>query len=136
MTSLVDWYLPLRHLHITLVTISISLFTLRGAAVLAGHNWPMKTGLRRASVLIDTGLLSAGVALWLMLGLNPTVQTWLGAKLVLVVVYIVLGVFALKRAPTWRRKFAFYVASLLCAAWIVSIALTHDAAGWLSYLPG
>ena len=47
----------------------------------------LMTPLYRASVLIDTALLGCGVALWVMLGLNPARDVWLGAKLGLLLAF-------------------------------------------------
>lgn len=127
--TLIEFYGPVRQAHLTAVVLSVLLFTARGAAVLAGQAWPMAAPVRRASVLIDTVLLGCGVTLWAMLGLNPARDAWLGAKLGLLLAYIVLGSFALKRAPTWRAKAAFYVAALACVAFLVSVALAHHPAG-------
>lgn len=124
--ALIDWYLPMRHLHVGAVGLSLTLFAARGAAVLAGRSWPMAALVRHGSVAIDTVLLGAGATLWAMLGLNPVRDTWLGAKLVLLVVYIVLGSFALKRASTRAAKAGFYVASLLCVLSMIAIARAHD----------
>jgi len=128
------YYLPLLHLHVTLVSISLALFALRGAGVLAARAWPLRPLWRRTSVVVDTGLLLAGASLWTLLHLNPIVQTWLGVKLLLVVAYIVLGVFALKRAPTRRGKAGFYIAALACAGWVVCIAVAHHPGGPLRLL--
>lgn len=134
--ALIDFYVPMRHLHITVVSVSLALFALRGLAVLAGQAWATTRPVRLASVAIDTVLLAAGVSLWAMLGLNPARDTWLGAKLALLLAYIVLGTFALRRARTWRAKVGFYVAALACAALMVSIALAHRPAGVLRFLVG
>jgi uncharacterized membrane protein SirB2 len=127
--SLADYYLPLRHVHLAAVAVSLGLFALRGAAVLAGRSWPMTPVVRWTSVAIDTVLLAAGATLWAMLGLHPVRDAWLGTKLVLLLAYIVLGSFALKYAPTRTAKAAFWVAALLCVAAMVAIARAHDAAG-------
>jgi uncharacterized membrane protein SirB2 len=124
--ALAAWYLPLRHLHLGAVALSLVLFAARGAGVLAGQAWPMTALARRGSVAIDTVLLAAGATLWALLGLNPVRDTWLGTKLVLLVVYIVLGSFALKRAPTRAAKAGFYGASLLCVLAMIAIAHAHD----------
>lgn len=129
--TLIDFYVPVRHLHITVVCVSVTLFALRGVAVLAGQAWATTRVLRLASVAVDTILLAAGVTLWTMLGLNPARDTWLGAKLALLLAYIVLGTFALRRARTWRGKACSYLAALGCAALMVSIALAHHPAGLL-----
>jgi uncharacterized membrane protein SirB2 len=124
----IDCYAPLRQSHIGLVGVSVALFVARGLGVLGGAAWPMRAGVRRLSVSIDTLLLTAGGALWWLLGLRPERDHWLLVKLVLVVVYVVLGSLALKRAPTGGTRALAFVAALACVWAVVTIALTHDAA--------
>jgi uncharacterized membrane protein SirB2 len=127
----IAWAYPLAFwTHITLVTASVSLFAARGLGVLAGQAWPMRPGWRGLSVWIDVGLLSAGGTLWFLLQFNPWHDHWLGAKLILLVVYIGLGTMALKRAPTRAAKALFFVAALGCVAFMASIALRHNPLGW------
>lgn len=47
---------------------------------------------------IDVCLMAAGIGWWTMLSLHPAQQPWLGFKLVLLLVYVVPGCLALKRA--------------------------------------
>lgn len=129
-----DLYLLLKPLHIALVTVSGLLFAIRGAAVLAGQAWPMRAAWRRSSVAIDTLLLAAGVTMWALLSLHPLRNGWLGAKLLLLLVYIVLGSFALKRARSRRARAGFYAASLAVFLWMVSIARSHQPLGPLGAL--
>jgi uncharacterized membrane protein SirB2 len=119
----------LKPLHLTLVTLSVSLFAVRGLGVLAGQTWPMAGWARRLAPVIDSLLLLAGAALWWLLQLNPARDHWLGAKLVLLVVYIVLGTLALKRAPTPAAKALCFVAALALVGFMVSIALAHHPLG-------
>ena len=90
----------------------------------------MRPFWRRLSVAIDVLLLAAGASLWALLGLHPLRQSWLGVKLVLLVVYIVLGSFALKRARTRGQRLLFFIAALAVVFSMVGIALTRNAAGW------
>lgn len=115
----------LRHLHITLVVLSVSVFAVRGLGVLAGQAWPMRDLARGLSPVIDSLLLLAGATLWWLLQLNPWHNHWLGAKLVLLVVYIVLGSFALKRGRTRVQRLLFFVAALAVVALILTSALTR-----------
>ena len=87
----------------------------------------MAAWLRGASVAIDTLLFGAGVSMWVMLSLHRARDHWLGAKLSLIVLYIVLGSLALKRAPTRVAKAVAFAAALACIAAVAAIALTHDA---------
>jgi len=125
--TLLDHYQAIKNAHVTFVSVSVALFVARGIAVQMRARWPMRALVRRASVVIDTLLISAGGLLWWMLSLNPVRERWLGAKLLLVVVYIVVGSFALKRAPTQATKAIALVASMICVAVVAVIALTHGS---------
>jgi len=125
-------YLPLKHTHVTLVTLSLSTFAVRGLGVLAGGRWPLRPVLRRATMAVDSLLLASGAALWALLGLNPLQQSWLGTKLVLLLLYIALGTVALKRGRRARTRAAAVAAALVCAGMMVGIALAHHPRGWLA----
>ena len=118
--------------HIAFVIASVTLFVARGLGVLTGQAWPMRQVWRGVSVWVDVALLSAGSTLWYLLQFNPWHDHWLGAKLVLLLIYIGLGSYALKRAPTRAAKAAFFVAALGCVAFMASIALRHNPLGWWS----
>ena len=90
----------------------------------------MQTSWRYLSVAIDVPLLLAGASLWVLLGYHPLQQTWLGVKLVLLVVYIVLGSFALKRGRTRGQRLAFFIAALAVVLSMAGIALTRSPAFW------
>ena len=125
------WLYPaLLHLHRACVTASIALFVARGLGVTALKVWPMQATWRRLSVAIDVLLLSAGIGLWTLLGLHPLQQSWLGLKLVLLGLYIVLGSFALKRGRTRGQRLVFFVAALAVVLCMVGIALARHPAGW------
>jgi uncharacterized membrane protein SirB2 len=123
------WVLPIRQAHLGLVALSGALFAVRGAGVLAGARWPLHKALRIGSVLIDSLLLAAGAALWGLLQLNPLRDTWLGTKLLLLVLYIVLGSWALKRAQGNSMRAVFLGAALTVFATMVSIGWTRHPLG-------
>lgn len=125
-------YLPLRHLHVTLVALSLALFCARGIGVLLHQAWPLGRVPRIGSVLIDTTLLATGATLWFLLGLNPLVQTWLGVKLLLLLAYIVLGSIALRRGRTPAIRGAAFAAAVATVASMVGIALAHHPLGWFA----
>lgn len=130
--DLVPWLYPWAlWLHRTAVAISITLFVARGLGVAWHQAWPMSPRWRRTSVAIDVVLLCAGLALWTMLQIHPVQQPWLGVKLLLLGVYVVLGSYALKRGRTRRTRAVFLALAVLCVLTMVSIALTrHPLGGW------
>ena len=124
-------YLVIKSAHLTFVTCSGLLFIVRGAAVLAHHRWPIKSFWRILSYLIDTGLLATGLMLIGLLAIDPVSSLWLGVKLLLMLVYIVLGSFALKRAKTVAGQRLAYVGAVCLLLFIASIALAHHPLGVL-----
>lgn len=134
--NLVAWYPQVKSAHVALAVVSVTLFAARWLGTLARGGWPMRAWARWGSVAIDTALFAAGVTMWVVASWHPLRDRWLGAKLVLVVVYIVLGSFALKRARTRAGRFAFGVLSLGCIGAVAAIALGHDALAPWRWLAG
>ncbi len=77
-------------------------------------------------------LLTAALMLMTVLNVHPGNQPWLAVKLSLLVVYVVLGSFALKRARTPRARLACFIAALAVFLSIVTIARTRDPLGPLA----
>jgi len=132
--DLLPWFVPIKFAHVSLVLASGSLFAVRGVGVLAGRRWPMAPPVRRASVVIDTLLLAAGATLWALLALNPLRDSWLGAKLLALPVYVVFGSFALKRGRSGGQRAFFYLAALAVFVYIASVAVRHDPSVGLAAL--
>ena len=119
-------YFFVKTLHISCVALSISLFVLRGGLQLQSKPWRQWIVLRMAPHLVDTVLLSS--ALWLAWrsGQYPFAQAWLTAKVLALVVYILLGGFALGRHTPDSQRLPFFVAALFSVTYIVGVALTRS----------
>ncbi|HEY0876943.1 MAG TPA: SirB2 family protein [Zeimonas sp.] len=129
--ALLELYPQIRLAHIGFVVASGTLFTARAISTIAGARWSASKAARRASWLIDTGLLAAALLLLYVLRLNPFVVPWLAAKIALLLVYIGLGTMALRRAHSTTSRIAWSIAALACFAMMVSIARAHDPLGVL-----
>lgn len=131
--TLAPWLYPLAlWSHLTLVGLSLTLFTTRGLGVAMQQAWPMRRGCRLASMAIDTLLLCAGASLWALMQHNPLHEPWLALKLALLPVYVVLGSCALKRGRTRASRLLFLAGALLCASVMVAVAHTRNPLGWLA----
>src|SRR3546814_9322207 len=119
---MIEFYPHIRQIHILTVILSGGLFALRGVFALAGARWPHAAPVRYLSYTIDTTLLTAALMLVSILPGAMFANGWLAAKLVLVVVYVVLGVLAMKRGRTCGIRAGCYVAALLVFATIYGIA--------------
>ncbi len=129
--GVIELYPIVKLVHVGAVAASGTLFFGRGIGVQLGGKWAMTRPLRYFSYALDTVLLAAALMLCVMLHQYPFVQSWLTAKVLLLVVYIVLGTFALKRGRTASIKAACFVGAVIVFIGIVSIARTHDALGAL-----
>jgi uncharacterized membrane protein SirB2 len=125
-----EHFLSIRSVHVAAALASGGLFLLRGIAMWRGSSLGMAAPVRLTSYAIDTVLLGAAVLLASMLHRVPLVDRWLTTKLGLVVLYVVLGSLALKRAPTPRARRACLLAALLVFATIVVVASDHGAVHW------
>jgi uncharacterized membrane protein SirB2 len=130
---MLEFYPQIKFVHVAAVIASGSLFALRGALMLARSRVANHPALRYLSYAIDTTLLTAALMLVAILHQYPFVQAWLTAKVLLLVVYIVLGTLALKRGRTRGVQVACYFAALLVFAFIVSVARAHDPRGFLAW---
>jgi uncharacterized membrane protein SirB2 len=130
----IEYYVEIRSFHVWSALASVSLFVVRATAIHAGASWGMAAPLRYLSYAIDSALLTAALMLVTITHQYPFVQPWLTVKVVLVVAYIVLGSFALKRGRTRGIRIACTVAAILVFALVYSIARSHSPWGPLAYV--
>jgi uncharacterized membrane protein SirB2 len=129
---MIEFYPQIKLIHVSAVFASGGLFLLRGLAVQLGASWAMAAPLRYSSYTIDTVLLTAALMLSSMLRMYPFVHSWLTVKVGLLVVYIVLGTFALKRGRTRQVRLVSWLAALLVFATIISVARSHSPYGFFA----
>jgi uncharacterized membrane protein SirB2 len=133
---MIAFYAQIKAFHIFVALLSGSLFALRGAFALGGARWPNAAPVRFTSYAIDTALLTAALMLLTILPGAVFANGWLAVKLVLLVGYVVLGVFALRRAKTQRGRVLSFAGALLLFAGMYATARSHDPMGivrwWLA----
>ncbi|MBR9868747.1 MAG: SirB2 family protein [Oceanospirillales bacterium] len=118
-------YMVLKHTHITFAALSILFFTLRGYWMLSTPEKLKRRWVRIAPHIIDTLLLVSAIALTITVSQYPFTHSWLTAKLIALVAYIVLGTIALKRGKTRRTRTLAFIMALACVAYIIWVALHH-----------
>ncbi|KRW50643.1 SirB family protein [Aeromonas allosaccharophila] len=127
---MIAYYPMFKHLHMTLALVSLLLFIYRWSLALAGSDRLQQKWLKILPHINDTFLLLFGVLLAVTLQLSPGQQPWLMAKLIALVLYIGLGVMALKR-PARVQKLVAGVAALAVFGYMVGAAVTKSAWSWL-----
>ena len=117
-------------IHISTAFISISLFLIRGIWVFKNSPMMSKKWVKILPHINDTILLITAIILAVGLQQYPFTHDWMTAKFIALLLYIVFGMFALKRAKEMKNKMIFFVLSLLIFGYIVGVAITRTA-GWI-----
>lgn len=123
-------YLVLKHTHMTFAAISILLFTVRGFWMLTDSPRLQQRWLRITPHIIDTLLLCSAIALTIILSQYPFAHSWLTAKVLALIAYILFGAIALKRGKTKTIRVTALVLAWVSVAYIVWVALSHYPWPW------
>ena len=114
--------------------LSIGGFALRGYWMVRDDP---RLQLRLSKVLphiVDTLLLSSAVGMLVIWHVSPFEMSWLSVKLVALLVYIGLGMVALRFGKTRRVRTIAWMLALLVAIYIFSVAYTKSPLGLLAIL--
>ncbi len=131
-------YSLLKTVHVIFALATIAGFCLRGYWMIIGSALLERRITRIAPHIVDTLFLVSGIALVVMLGLNPMQHSWLLAKFTGLFGYIALGAVALRGGRTLRsgRTLRIRVIAMLAAmavyAYIVGVALSKSPGSWLA----
>jgi uncharacterized membrane protein SirB2 len=122
-------YAALKAVHVTSAILSITGFAARGLLMLRDSPLLRARFVRIAPHVLDTVLLGSAIALAWLSGQYPIAQSWLTAKVLALVAYVVLGSIALSRGRTKRIRRQAFGLALLATLYIVSVAVLRDPAG-------
>lgn len=122
-------YLLLKQVHIACAILSIAGFAARGVLMLRESPRLNARFVRMAPHVVDTVLLASAIGLAWQSGQYPFAQSWLTAKLLALIAYIVLGAVALKRGRSKRIRAIAFALALVAVLYIVSVALTRSPLG-------
>jgi uncharacterized membrane protein SirB2 len=127
-------YLFVKQVHTLSAVLTITGFVLRGYWMITGSAKLQHRVTRIAPHVVDTLFLLSGIAMLVTLSLNPLSQSWLLAKFVGLIVYILLGTIAIRRGSTPQIRTIAFVAALSVFAYVTGVAMSKSPASWLAYL--
>ena len=119
-------YISLKVAHVSCVAISYALFVVRGVWMMRGSALLQRRWVRIVPHAVDTVLLASAIALAIMLHQYPLANGWLTAKVAGLLVYIGLGMIALKRGKTRRTRIAAWLVAQAVFFYIVAVAITRS----------
>ena len=122
----------LKTLHIICAILTGCLFLVRGIWMIQNSLVLQYKIIKVLPHLIDTVLLVTALAMLVGYGLNPFEHGWLMAKILTLLVYISLGLFAFRFSQRKSSKVAFWLLALLALGFIYYLAFTkHLPHLWL-----
>jgi uncharacterized membrane protein SirB2 len=118
--------LLLKAVHIACIFTSYSLFFLRGIWSFRGLPVIHTRWVKIVPHVVDTCLLASAVALAFSIHQYPFVDSWLTAKVVGLLIYIVLGMIALRYGKNKNVRISAWLAAQAVFFYIVLVAMNHE----------
>ncbi len=125
-------YAGLKVLHAGCAALSIAGFVARYLMMLAGSPLLQARAVRVLPHVVDTVLLASALVLVWLLSVNPLREPWLATKIAALLGYIVLGGLALRYGRSKALRASAGVLAIVVFAFIVSVARTKSAWGFLA----
>lgn len=121
-------YTLLKMIHVGSVILSYSLFFLRGIWLMQDSANLRQRWVKILPHVIDTVLLTSAILLAMIIQQSPLHDSWLTAKVVGLLLYIGLGMVAMRFGKTRKIKIMAWIAAQCVFIYIVLVALTKSPA--------
>jgi len=118
-------------LHALLALLSGFGFMARAMGHVRAQAWVQQKWVRILPHIVDTGLLVTAIMILVHLEISPFTD-WVLAKIIALLVYIFLGVMALRIAKTPAKKMGYAIAAMVVFVYILAVAKSHDV--WLGFM--
>ena len=129
-----SFYLFVKSIHVLSAVISITGFFIRGIWLIRNNPLLTSRWAKKLPHYNDALLLISALIMVFLSGQYPIILDWLTVKVVALVIYILLGMVALRWGKTKSVRVAAWVLALLTFGFIVSVAYTRSPLGIFSSL--
>jgi uncharacterized membrane protein SirB2 len=119
-------------IHVIFVALSFAGFFIRGIWMLRDSTLLRQRWVRITPQVVDTVLLVSAIVLAVQLRYSPMEQPWLMAKIIALVMYIAVGLVALRFGSSKRVRLSAWLLGLFIFMYIVSVAMSKSALGWFA----
>ncbi len=126
-------YVLLKQVHVFFALSSIIGFMLRWSWRMSGSHLSQMMLTKTAPHIIDTLFLATGVALTFTIHQYPLSTAWLTAKITGLIVYIMLGMFAMSGKVSRPWRITAFLAAVSTYAWILTVARFKSPWGFLGW---
>ena len=122
-------YEATKFVHVTCAALSIGGFIIRFRLALGSSALPRRPWVRVAAHTNDSFLLAAAITMLALSGINPLNTEWLQAKIAGLIVYILLGMAAMRQNLGRSTRIFAFAAAVVSFGFVVSVALTQNSLG-------
>ncbi|MBP6365923.1 MAG: SirB2 family protein [Nitrosomonas sp.] len=119
-------YALLKIIHVSSIVVSYLLFFVRGIWLMQDSEKLHQRWVKILPHVVDTLLLTSAIALAIIIQQSPLNDAWLTAKVTGLIIYIGLGMVAMRFGRTRRTKIIAWVAAECVFIYIVLVALTKS----------
>ena len=123
-----------KNLHVASAALSFAGFFIRGIWMLRESPLLKQRWVRISPQVVDTVLLASAIALAVQWRLSPMDQAWLMAKIIALLVYIGVGLVALRFGRSKRVRLCAWLLGLVIFSYIVSVAMSKSVMGWFAFI--
>ncbi len=119
-------YTLIKMIHVSSVVISFLLFFVRGIWLISNSAQLQQRWVKILPHVIDTILLTSAVVLAYKIQQSPFADAWLTAKVIGILIYIGLGMIAMRFGKTHQIRIKAWIAAECVFVYIVLVALTKS----------
>lgn len=127
------FYEIVKYIHVTAIILSVSGFIIRIVLKLNNSPYQTKYWFKKLPHKVDTLLLASALTMVYILGVNPLTTFWLAEKITGLIIYILLGMVALRWGKTKQIKEIAAVLAVIVFSYIVYVAHYKTPAVVFSY---
>lgn len=127
------FYEIVKYIHVTAIILSISGFITRVILKLNDSPYQEKYWFKKLPHKVDTILLASALTMVYIMGVNPLTTAWISEKIIGLLIYILLGMVALRWGKTKTVKKVAASAAVIVFAYIVYVAHYKAPAVIFSY---
>lgn len=116
------FYEFVKYIHVTAITLSISGFIFRVLLKLNDSPYQTKYWFKKLPHKVDIILLASALTMVYILGVNPFTTFWIAEKIIGLLIYIMLGMVALRWGKTKNIKIMAAGLAVMVFSYIVYVA--------------
>ena len=116
------FYEFVKYIHVTAITLSISGFIFRVFLKLNDSPYQTKYWFKKLPHKVDIILLASALTMVYILGVNPFTTFWIAEKIIGLLIYIMLGMVALRWGKTKNIKIMAAGLAVMVFSYIVYVA--------------